>query len=270
MPQQAAADVQGEQRADRGDRTERGERGDGRRDRNRGDRDRNRGDRSPREQAPQDGTPVELQQPLEGSIGAEVQPTREGGEGEDRRERRSRDRYGRDRRERGPREEVAASNEGAAPLQEERRPRYPTGFVSDDEPQATGEAAPTLDSAPATVATAAAPVAAPVAATAPAHPSHPGVREMPKVRPYELPVQQLLQVAEGSGLQWVNSDSEKVAAVQAAIAAEPKPVRVPRERPPMIQIDEGPLVLVETRRDLRSMQLPFEQPAPAQGQLPLQ
>jgi ribonuclease E len=63
----------------------------------------------------------------------------------------------------------------------------------------------------------------------------------------------------------VNSDAQKIAAVQAAIAAEPKPVRVPRERPPMIVIDEGPLVLVETRRDLRDMKLPFEQQA-----LPLQ
>jgi ribonuclease E len=42
-------------------------------------------------------------------------------------------------------------------------------------------------------------------------------------------------------------------------------VRVPRERPPAIVFDEGPLVLVETRRDLRNMTLPFEQ-----GSLPLQ
>ena len=42
-----------------------------------------------------------------------------------------------------------------------------------------------------------------------------------------------------------------------AIAAEPKPVHVPRERPPVVQVDEGPLVLVETKRDLRNLQLPF-------------
>lgn len=53
--------------------------------------------------------------------------------------------------------------------------------------------------------------------------------------------------------------------MQAAIAAEPKPARVPRERPPAIVIDEGPLVLVETKRDLREFQLPFEQ-----ASLPLQ
>lgn len=79
------------------------------------------------------------------------------------------------------------------------------------------------------------------------------------MRPFDLPVDQLVQVAEGSGLQWVNSDAQKIAAVQAAIAAEPKPVRVPRERPPAVVLDEGPLVLVETRRDLRDMKLPFEQ-----------
>jgi ribonuclease E len=52
-----------------------------------------------------------------------------------------------------------------------------------------------------------------------------------------------------------------VAEVRAAIAAEPKPQHVPRERPPAIVIDEGPLVLVETRRDLGSMTLPFEDAA---------
>jgi ribonuclease E len=88
---------------------------------------------------------------------------------------------------------------------------------------------------------------------------------LPKVVPYTLPMEQLMQVAEGSGLQWVNSDAGKVAAVQAAIAAEPRPVHVPRERPPLLELDEGPLVLVETRRDLRNMQLPFEQ-----ASLPLQ
>jgi len=66
-------------------------------------------------------------------------------------------------------------------------------------------------------------------------------------------------VAQGSGLQWVNSNPERIAAVQAAIAAEPKPTHVPRARPEPVVLDTRPLVLVETRRDLRSMVLPFEQ-----------
>lgn len=73
-----------------------------------------------------------------------------------------------------------------------------------------------------------------------------------------LPLAQLHQIAEGAGLQWVNSDSEKIAAAQAAIAAQPKPVHVPRERKPVVVVDEGPLVLVETRKDLSQMKLPFE------------
>jgi ribonuclease E len=70
-------------------------------------------------------------------------------------------------------------------------------------------------------------------------------------------VDDLKNVAEGSGLQWVLSDAEKIAAAQAAIAAEPKPMRVPRERPAVVEVDEGPLVLVETKKDLRNLQLPF-------------
>jgi ribonuclease E len=80
---------------------------------------------------------------------------------------------------------------------------------------------------------------------------------MPRVQSYTLPLTDLQQIAAGSGLQWVNSDADKVAAVQAAIAAEPKPVHVPRERPPVVVVDEGPLVLVETRKDLAEMKLPF-------------
>jgi ribonuclease E len=86
---------------------------------------------------------------------------------------------------------------------------------------------------------------------------------MPKVTSFELPIDALLNVAQGSGLQWVNSDPQKIAAIQAAIAGEPKPIHVPRERPAPVAMDTGPLVLVETRRDLRDMTLPFEQPPAA-------
>ena len=84
---------------------------------------------------------------------------------------------------------------------------------------------------------------------------------LPKVQPFELPLAELAQVAEGSGLHWVNSDAERVAQVRAAIAAEVKPIHVPRERPPVPVLDEGPLVLVETRRDLAATVLPFERTA---------
>ena len=47
---------------------------------------------------------------------------------------------------------------------------------------------------------------------------------MPKVAPYTLSLDELSRVAQGSGLEWVNSDAAKVAQVQAAIAAEPQPI----------------------------------------------
>jgi ribonuclease E len=103
------------------------------------------------------------------------------------------------------------------------------------------------------------PVAPPVAVEA-VPPSH-GRRPLPKVQPFELPLADLAQVAEGSGLHWVNSDAERVAQVRAAIADEPKPIHVSRERPPAIVIDDGPLVLVETRRNLAATTLPFEREA---------
>ena len=84
-------------------------------------------------------------------------------------------------------------------------------------------------------------------------------RGLPQVQRFELPVNELAQVAHGSGLQWVNSDVGKIAAVQAAIAAEAKPIHIPRERPPAVVVEEAPLVLVETKRDLRDTKLPFEQ-----------
>ncbi len=99
---------------------------------------------------------------------------------------------------------------------------------------------------------AAAPAATPVTATAPGAPA-----QAPR---FALPLQELQHIATQAGLQWVNSDPAKVAAVQAAIAAEPAPIRVPRARPAAVLPDEGPLVLVETRRDLTALRLPFEEP----------
>ena len=82
---------------------------------------------------------------------------------------------------------------------------------------------------------------------------------MPKVTGFALPKEDLIQVAQGSGLQWVNTNADSVAKVQAAIAAEAQAVHVPRERPAAVNVDAGPLVLVETKRDLRNMTLPFEE-----------
>ena len=98
--------------------------------------------------------------------------------------------------------------------------------------------------------------AAPVASATPA-PAAPAAPAMPAVSAFVLPVENLVTVAQSSGLQWVNSDPQKIAAVNAAIAAEPAPVHVPRERPAPVVLEDAPLVLVETKRDLGQMQLPI-------------
>lgn len=176
--------------------------------------------------------------------GADTQATAEAhpeGSNNGQRERRSRDRYGRDRQrgERGERQE--------RPAQETEAP----------ETVVSGE------SAPAPVAEVRAPVA-PAPAPARTEAAAPTARALPRVQSYALPLSDLNQIASTAGLQWVNSDTDKIAVVQAAIAAEPKPVHVPRERPAPVVLDEGPLILVETRKDLRDMKLPFEQGS-AQG-----
>ncbi len=81
---------------------------------------------------------------------------------------------------------------------------------------------------------------------------------MPRIGQYTLPVTDLEQLAQTSSLEWVQSNPARVAEAQAAIAAEPRPVHVPRERPPLVVLDEGPLILVETRRDLQQLAMPFE------------
>ena len=80
---------------------------------------------------------------------------------------------------------------------------------------------------------------------------------------YEMPLASLQSVAESAGLQWVGSDPQKIEAAQAALAAEPAPARVVREAKPQAQVDDGPLVLVETKKDLSQVRLPFENTPPA-------
>ncbi|MES2100288.1 MAG: Rne/Rng family ribonuclease [Pseudomonadota bacterium] len=111
-----------------------------------------------------------------------------------------------------------------------------------------------------------APIAAPVSAPAivPVAPTPVAVAPAPAAA-FVLPLGSLQAVAESAGLQWVNSDADKIRAVQAAMAAEAPPVHVPRERKPVAVSDEGPLVLVETRKDLSQIKLPFET---AQGSQP--
>ena len=176
--------------------------------------------------------------------------------GEARQPRRSRDRYGRDRRERVEGERNGSGNDqgGAQPAE-----HGITAFESESnqtpaQPE-RAEAATNLVAPNAQFVVAAAP------APRPAAPAAPATAALPKVQSYALPMQDLSQVAQSSGLQWVNSNATKIAEVQAAIAAEVRPIHVPRERAPVAASTEGPLILVETKRDLAAMPLPFEKPA---------
>ncbi len=256
-------------RASRSDRPEgRRERGDGRRE---------RGDRRPgvssREGDGSASAPIEPvaaaaglmaaapdTQVLDGESVAPPENRREDLPGEEpRRERRSRDRYGRDRRERN-----------AANRSDDRAVAEANGEAADSPVTAGDTQAPQLRSyfnrgAPSTTDTSElAPTAAEGAPALPKSvvpaaptPATPAKAALPLVQAYTLPVDALERIALDRGLVWVNSDAEKIAAVQAAIAAEPKPVHVPRERPPAVVLDEGPLILVETRKDLRNLNLPF-------------
>jgi ribonuclease E len=182
------------------------------------------------------------------------------------RERRSRDRYGRDRRERGEGAE-RPENGMEAPLTAENTVPNEAADQQISAPAAPEFVAP-IAAAPAVAVVALVPAPAQPAQSTPAPAKAPvaaavapAASGLPKVQSYDLPLQDLVQVAQGSGLQWVNSDASKIAEAQAAIDAQAKPAHVPRERPAVVVSNEGPLVLVETKRDLREMDLPFEKPA---------
>ena len=87
-----------------------------------------------------------------------------------------------------------------------------------------------------------APVAAPVAATP--------VSAQPIVVPATAPsakAQVLHEVVNAAGLQWVETDPERHAQTQLRIAAAHTPARLGRERKPVAQVSNEPLVQVETR-----------------------
>lgn len=138
----------------------------------------------------------------------------------------------------------------------------PVAAVAAVEPAAP----PAVPAAPAAPVSAAEPERAPVPRPAVRPEAAPvasdtGRASLPKVPSFELPLGDLAQIAESSGLQWVNSDATRIASAQQAMAAEVQPVRVPRERPPVVVAQDSDLKLVETRRDLTHVVLPFEHTA---------
>ncbi len=242
------------------ERAERGERGE------RGGRGRNRGERAARSENGDNAAPFAAdagREPVQPSGESQAQGTAQElsaaalpGQGDEasaqnempqeggRRERRPRHRGGRDRAER-PSEEGMAREPFATPQAAAEEPRAEVSqavvLVASADTHPAPEVAVLAD-APAAPAGAAQVAAAPVQA--------PVAQVVAPVEAFVLPLDSLADVAQQAGLVWVNSDSQKIAAAQAAMAAIPAPVHVARERPAVVLVDAGPLVLVETKRQL--------------------
>ena len=192
------------------------------------------------------------------------------GEGSDGRRRRNRGRRGGERRERtegGEGAENTNGNEGADDAASETSfsPAAASGVSQADVVEVSAPVAsiePASFAAPqaAPVVRTEVPVSAPAVVAEPA-PVAPAAPAPVAAAPYLLPLGELQGIAQAAGLEWVNSDADKILSAQEAIASEPRPVHVPRERKPAVVLDEGPLVLVETRKDLSQVSLPFEQRA---------
>ncbi len=101
-------------------------------------------------------------------------------------------------------------------------------------------------------------IPAPVAAPAVDIVAPPSVASLPgaEATRYVLPLDALQATAHAAGLQWVQSNADAIRRVQETLAAQPAPIRVPRERKPAPKLDDGPLILVETVRPLPTLQLP--------------
>ena len=162
-----------------------------------------------------------------------------------------------------PTDEAQASGDQATAPEGNRRPRRPRRpRAAESEAQASlSDATPEVADAEAPPPAATEPVTSNAVSTPP-----PAADELPVVAaqptpaavPFTLPVQALQEVVAATGMQWIASDADKVARVQAAMAAEPPVVRVPRERPPKVELSNEPLVLVETRKDLGQSVMPFD------------
>ncbi|MCW5656446.1 MAG: Rne/Rng family ribonuclease [Burkholderiaceae bacterium] len=265
--------ARGEARGDEGRRRGRGERGERSegtptgaapaRGEARTDASGARGPRPPREDRPAGGTQAAAPATFVDTIPVDESPV-EAGDGEREGRRRRRRRGGGRRDEAGfePAAAAGAAVDLAVPSPDdavaaiEPEPRR-------DEPVVAQTPRPAADDRAAPAPVAPAEVHAGNGASAPAVSRAPAA--MPTVPSFELPLSDLQQLADGAGLQWVHSDADKVQAVQQAIAAEPMPPHVPRERKPVVLPDDGPLVLVETRKDLSQIALPFERQAGQQG-----
>ena len=201
---------------------------------------------------------VEAAEAIEGTpLVPEAQSEADGEAGEQRRRRRrrGRGRGGRGADGAGSQDGGAGSDAGEADQSgaAEDSAVSPLAAAFHAEP-AAAEATPLAEPAPlahpaalASPAAAPAPVAVAVAREAAPLSSGPAPT-FPVAAPSPMPLATLLPVLDGAGLILVQTDAAKHAEVAARIAAEPRPVHVPRQRPLLPPLDTAPLVQVETRR----------------------
>jgi ribonuclease E len=237
-----------------------GDRDPARRRRRRGGRDRNDGrvEGGPEPVDTGDGADLRTDSAAEAGNApaeAEARPPREGGEREGGRSRGGRGRGRRDGAEN--REPAAAEGEPAA----ETHAAYVEHLAQQAVPAAVAAAVDDDVTANTAPVPAMEPVRSAATVEAPSEPVLAVPAAAVHIEPYVLPTESLITVAQSVGLEWVNSDADKILAVQAAMAAEPKPAHVPRVPRPPVVVEDGPLVLVETKRDLSQLKLPFEQRA---------
>ena len=195
--------------------------------------------------------PVETLAIGEGPAGAEAEPRADFGDEGGRR--RGRGRQRREERE-APGVELEAAAEsvefGAHGAMASAAPEHSAALMAVVEPAAAevGIGATQVTEAPP-------PTAMPMAGAV----TSPVTQAAPVAEAFELPIDELREIARSAGLEWINSDAERIQIAQQAIADEPKPARVPRQPRPPVVVDEGPLILVETRKDLAQLKLPFDQ-----------
>jgi ribonuclease E len=252
------------------ERTEPGEGGSGNQHRRRGghggDRDRNAPRTPPELQATQPIDVVNASPVAAVTAQAAFSAADEGADNaatETGEQRRGRGRRGRGRRGRGGREDQGTQDSSLAP--QDLTSHTLSADFADTVPLAELNAAAAAPAAPAVVPVAAAMVAASTTATAaplgadsaPATPPAAKATDKPAFNappvrvgasPRPLDQASLEIVVQGAGLSWVHTDAQRHHNVQAAIAAVPRPTRVPRERKALPPLPSEPLVQVETRR----------------------
>ncbi|NOK40276.1 ribonuclease E/G [Burkholderia thailandensis] len=117
-------------------------------------------------------------------------------------------------------------------------------------PAVVAEPAPVAETQQPAAVAAAAPLAAPVAhEPAPVAETHvPAAARAEAATPASVSTAgaSLDTVLEAAGLVWVNTDTDKLRAAQAAAAQIVPPARVPRERKPLPPVDAAPMQQVET------------------------